>query len=504
MTENIIYLPLITPVLFAIACLFFWTMPKVQRILNITGSFTLLGVAIALLFKVKEEGIIAVQAGGWTAPFGITLVADLFACIMLIVTGLISVIISLYSIYAMDKKRIAFGFYPMMHFLFLGICGAFITGDVFNLYVWFEVILVSSFVLLTLGGIKAQLEGAIKYVALNFLASAFFLAGIGVLYGLTGTVNMADLALRLPEVEHSGMLTLAMSFFFMAFGIKSAVFPMFFWLPASYHTPPVAVTSLMAGLLTKVGVYALIRFFTLMFSNEMVFYSDILIYVAGFTMVTGVLGAAAQNDFRKILSFHIISQIGYMIMGLALFVPLALAGTVFFIIHNIIVKTNLFLISGVVKELKGSYKLKKLGGVYNKYPVVAAMFAISAFALSGIPPLSGFWPKFMLIKAGFLSEYYIISLIALGVGLLTMFSMTKIWNEVFLKDKAVETAENVPFISRQLLYTSKIMLVLPVIFMVILIISMGIFAEPLINLFMETAHQLLNNEEYINSVFRIE
>jgi multicomponent Na+:H+ antiporter subunit D len=221
--------------------------------------------------------------------------------------------------------------------------------------------------------------------------------------------------------------------FLVAFGIKAAIFPLFFWLPASYHTPPVAVSALFAGLLTKVGVYALIRVFTLIFIQDIGYTHSILLVLAAFTMVTGVLGAVAQNEFRRILSFHIISQIGYMVMGLALFTPLALAGSVFYIAHHIIVKTNLFLISGLVERLHHSKLLKDMGGLYRARPLLAVLFLVPALSLAGIPPLSGFFAKLGLVQAGLESRQYGVVFVALGVSLLTLFSMMKIWNEAFWK-----------------------------------------------------------------------
>ncbi len=500
MNQIIIILPLLTPLLTAILCLLAWRSTGVQKVLFLVGAVTKLVFSCLLIAEVNRQGIVTMQLGGWEAPYGIPFVADIFSSLMILVNAIIGMAVALYSIKSVDSDRIAFGFFPTLHFLLFGISGAFLTGDVFNLYVWFEIILISSFVLLTLGGRKAQLEGAIKYVALNFLASAIFLAGIGTLYGLTGSVNMADLAVIIPEMENQGLLSVSAVFFLVAFGIKAAIFPLFFWLPASYHTPPLAISAMMAGMLTKVGVYALIRFFTLIFNHDPGFTHTILLWTGGLTMVVGVLGAAAQNDFRKILSFHIVSQIGYMIMGLAISTTLAIAGAIFFIVHNIIVKTNLFFISGIIRYAKGSYKLKRLGGVYDRYPILAAYFIISAFALTGLPPLSGFWPKFMLVKAGLTEGYIFISLLALGVSILTMFSMTKIWNEVFWKPRPVEAKINLPNISRIRLWKEKFWLMFTVTLMAGLIIAMGLFPEPLIAFAERGAEQLLNPQEYIDSV----
>jgi multicomponent Na+:H+ antiporter subunit D len=498
MNSQILLLPLITALLSAIVSLFFWSSARSQRIVFLVGSFLYLFAAILLFQKVWVSGYVTFQAGSWVAPYGITLIADLFSGGMILLTAILTVIASLYYEGAIKNQQVSNVFHPILHFLVFGLTGAFLAGDVFNLYVWFEVMLVSSFVLFTLGGSRSQLEGSIKYVAINVVSSSLFLAGIGVLYGLTGSLNMAALAERLPLVENQGLVTLASIFFLVSFGIKSAIFPLFFWLPASYHTPPVAISSLIVGLLTKVGIYTLLRFFTLIFTSDIDYTHTILIVLSAFTMVVGVLGAAAQIDFRKILSFHIVSQIGYMVMGLAIYTPLAVAGAVFFIIHNILVKTNLFLISGLVKESHGSFALKKLGGVYHTFPFIALLFAISAFSLTGVPPLSGFWGKYLLAVGGFNAQEYLIVGISLFVSILTLFSMTKIWGEVFWKKLPEETTLIIS--SQTELIKRKWLMILPIVLLTVLILLMGLYAKPFVDYSMRVAEQLFDKGAYINAV----
>ncbi|MFP4366195.1 MAG: proton-conducting transporter membrane subunit [Bacteroidales bacterium] len=496
---EVLLFPLLIPLITAVLSLFFWNSSRSQRIVFLLGAIAYLIGAVALLAEIWNEGHVTLQAGDWPVPYGITLVADFLAAGMIMLTGVLTFIAALYSLGAIRETKVSNIYHPIMHFLVFGLTGAFLTGDVFNLYVWFEIMLVSSFVLFTLGGSRSQLEGSIKYVVINVVSSSLFLAGIGVLYGLTGSLNMAVLAVKLPLVENQGLVTLGAIFFLVSFGIKAAIFPLFFWLPASYHTPPVAVSSLIIGLLTKVGIYTFLRFFTLIFSSDVSFTHTILLVLSGFTMVVGVLGAAAQIDFKKILSFHIVSQIGYMIMGLAIFTPLALAGTVFFVMHNILVKTNLFLISGLVNETHGSFALKKLGGVYHRFPVIAILFAISAFSLTGVPPLSGFWGKFILVLGGMEAGQIVIVAVSLFVSILTLFSMTKIWGEVFWK-KLPESTELL-ISTQKKFFAGKWLMVLPVFILTMLIISMGLFAGPFVDYSMRTAEQLMNSDSYINAVF---
>jgi multicomponent Na+:H+ antiporter subunit D len=302
---------------------------------------------------------------------------------------------------------------------------------------------------------------------------------------------MADLAYRLgSETQNEFMITSAV-LLLIAFGIKAAVFPLYFWLPASYHTPSVTVSAVFAGLLTKVGVYALIRTFTLIFSMDLFFVQPLLYFIAGLTMISGVFGAASQFHFRRILSFHIISQIGYMILGLAIYTPLALAGTVFYIFHHIIVKTNLFLISGIVRRLQGSEQLKQLGGLYKQYPFLAILFLIPALSLGGIPPLSGFFAKFIVIKAALLSEQYLLVIAALLTGILTLYSMTKIWSEVFWKKEKPPLKSHPPI---------PVNLFIPVLVMALATIGIGLFADVLFRLSEIAANQLMDPSSYIKAV----
>ncbi|MFO7923105.1 MAG: proton-conducting transporter membrane subunit [Bacteroidales bacterium] len=498
MNSEILFFPLLIPLISAVLSLFFWQSARYQRIIFLLGSFVYLLAAVRLITGVWDQGYVTLQAGSWPAPFGITLIADLLSAGMILLTAVLTLMAALYFEGSIRSRKVSNVFHPILHFLVFGLTGAFLAGDVFNLYVWFEIMLVSSFVLFTLGGSRSQLEGSIKYVAINVVSSSLFLAGIGVLYGLTGSLNMAALAVKLPLVENQGLVTLASVFFLVSFGIKAAIFPLFFWLPASYHTPPVAISSLIVGLLTKVGIYTLLRFFTLLFTTDLAYTHAILLVLSGFTMVVGVLGAAAQIDFRKILSFHIISQIGYMVMGLAIYTPLAIAGTIFFIMHNILVKTNLFLISGLVKETNGSYALKKLGGVYHTFPFLALLFAVSAFSLTGVPPLSGFWGKFLLALGGLKAGHIVIVAISLFVSILTLFSMTKIWGEVFWKK--LPESSSLLIADQNEFFRKKWLMLMPVLLLTGIILLMGLYAGPFIDYSMRAAEQLMDKQGYINTV----
>jgi len=485
-------LPILIPFATAAACLFAWRHGRLQRVLGVTGSFLLFGAAGSLLWKVRTEGIQVVQIAGWPAPFGISLVADLFSSMMIMVTGILGAAVAVYSAGSIDAGRESFGYYALYQVLLMGVCGAFLTGDIFNLYVWFEVMLMASFVLMALGGEQGQIEGALKYVTLNLMASAVFLAAVGLLYGVAGTLNMADLAAKLHRVAHPGLITVLSMLFLVAFGIKAAVFPLFFWLPASYHTPPVAVSAIFAGLLTKVGVYALIRVFTLIFVQNGGYTHTLILVISGLTMVTGVLGAIAQNEFRRILAFHSVSQIGYMILGLGLFTPLALAGSVFFVIHHSIVKSNLFLISGLANRFGGSFELKQLGGLYVTRPMLGVLFLVPALSLAGLPPLSGFFAKLLLARAGLDIGSYLIVGVLLAVSLLTLLSMTKIWAQAFWRPAPGAGSRTQARAGRAMW--------LPAVALAALSVAIGAAAGPVFELSRDAARQMIDPRIYIDAV----
>ena len=501
MPENIlnvmIVLPVAVPVATAALLLLIRHRPRLARPVSFAGMTVLLLNNNLLTLQVLKHGMVTAQMGNWPAPAGITLAVDTFSALMLSVAAIMGFTIMIYSLVDIDGQRQRYHYHPLLHLLLMGVCGAFLTGDMFNLYVWIEVTLISSFALMTLGGERGQLEGGVKYVVLNLFSSVFLLVGVGTLYRLTGTLNMADLAVKLPEAAPPEVMTVLAMVFFVAFGIKAAVFPLFFWLPASYHRPPVAVSAIFAALLSKVGVYALIRLFTLIFIHDPGTTHTLILVVAGITMITGVLGAFSQMDFRRLLSFHIISQIGYMIMGLGFFTVWGVAGGIFYMIHNIIVKTNLFLVSGITHRLQGSFDLERMGGGYHRHPGVAVLFLIPALSLAGIPPLSGFWGKLVLVWEGLLRGHYIVTGCALFVGLLTLLSMSKIWSEAFWKAPAPQIA---PQDDRRLTPREKGGLVLPVVLLALLTVLIGFYCEPLLKVALKAGRELMQPEHYISTV----
>ena len=499
----LLVLPIALPLLTGVACFAAGSNRILARSLNIGGCGVLLVVSIGLLAQTWQEGVIAASMGNWPAPFGIALVADLLGAAMVVITAITGLACAVYAVADLSRREEARGFHPLFQVLLAGVCGAFLTGDLFNLYVWFEVMLIASFGLLVLGGSRPELDGGLKYVVLNLIATLLFLFGVALLYGATGTLNMAQIHLRLAEAPLTLEIEAAALLLAMAFGMKAAVFPLFFWLPASYHTPSVAVSAVFAGLLTKVGVYALLRVFTLVFSNTPELTTTLFWAVAALTMVTGVLGAASQNEMRRILSFHIVSQIGYMIIGLALLTPLALAGAIFYVIHHIIVKANLFLIAGVARRLGGSMELAEIGGLVRRAPWLGALFLVPALSLAGMPPFSGFWAKLLLIQASLEIDDYAMAAVALTVGLLTLYSMTKIWNEVFWKSApegrpagAAVAPQAAPPLSR----AESASLVWPIAGLAAITVAIGLTVAPAFALAERAAMQLVDPSAYVAAV----
>lgn len=382
-----------------------------------------------LLATVESEGTIVVRVGGWRPELGITLVADLFAVLVLVVAmGTILLV----ELFAIGQRRTLAGANPevvgpVLLVLTSGVALSILTGDVFTLFVAFELILVASYVLLTHQGRSGQVRSGMTYVVINLFASTLFLLGVAFLYAATGTVNLALLAERIPELPEATRTAIGL-WFLVVFGTKAAMFPLFSWLPDSYPTAPTTITAVFAGLLTKIGVYVLIRFHTLTAMDDL---GPLILVLAGATMIVGVAGALAQENVKRILSFHVVSQIGYMLMGLGLFSVAGVAGAIIFLVHQIPVKTVLFLVGGLIEDDQGTSTLSRVNGLATSAPLIGVLFALPALSLAGLPPFSGFVAKLALVDAGLSQEAVAIVAVSLVGSLLTLLSMTKIWLGAF-------------------------------------------------------------------------
>ncbi|MGB1585920.1 MAG: proton-conducting transporter membrane subunit [Thermoplasmatota archaeon] len=494
-----VVLPVLIPMLAAILAMAVPRHPHIQRMIGTLGPALQFAVGLGLLWRVRDGTILVMEMGAWQAPFGIVFVIDVLAAIMVSLTGAVGLATAIYSGADVDGTGRHWTYFPLLNVLLMGVAGAFSTGDLFNLFVWFEVLLIASFVLLGLGGSRAQMEGSIKYVVLNLFSSALFLAALGLLYGLAGTVNMADLAVKLADTDRPGMVTTVAMLFLVVFGIKGAAFPLFFWLPSSYHTPASPVSALFAGLLTKVGVYALIRSFTLIFTQDTAYTHGLLMAVAVLTMLVGVLGALAQRNYRRTMSFMHISQVGYLLLGLSFLTPLALAGVVFYIVHHVFVMSNLFFLGGILQRIQGTSLVQRMGGLARSQPLLAIVFLIPALSLGGVPPLSGFWAKFVVVRAGLETESYVAVAAALIAGVLGLYAAARLWTEVFWKANPDDAPTGTP-----LGKAAAMQAVIPVVAMAAITLLLGFLPGPLMDLAQTAAGQLMGPEAYIEAVLGVQ
>lgn len=489
--------PILVPLSTAALCMVFWARPAVQRLLSLAGSVVLMVLAGCLMSAVQDDGIQVVQMGSWAAPFGITLVADPLSSLLILVAAILGFTVALYSLGDLDPVRERGGFHPVFQVLMTGVCGGLVTGDLFNLYVWFEVMLISSFVLLSLGGTREQIDGAVKYAAINLVATAALLLAVALLYGMTGTLNMADLSVKLPAVANKGAVTSVAVLFIIAFGMKAALFPFFFWLPAAYHTPVPAVQAIFGGLLTKVGVYALVRVFTLIFVGDREWTHAILLWLAMGTMILGSLGGLAVRDLRRAWSWQVVAHIGTMVAGLALATPLALAGTVFYMVHDMVVKAGLFLGAGIVARLAGGETgYDRLGGLFRRLPWLCVLLFIPMAALAGFPPLSGFWGKYALVQAGLSVEAYAAVAALLVSGLLTIWLVGRVWMEMVWKPGPDRHGSPAPMIEGW----RGMALLLPLVVLSLMTVSFGVKPEGLLNISTRSAANLVDPRDYVEAV----
>jgi multicomponent Na+:H+ antiporter subunit D len=490
----VVILPILLPLLAGVLCMVVPARVRVRQGLALGGALGLAVSATVLFVRVVREGPLVLHSGGWKAPVGISLVADLTAVLLVAVTALVGVTTVLFSLRTIDRASQAGLYYPLVMVLLGAVAGAFLTGDIFNLFVWFEVLLLASFGLVVLRGGRSSLEGATKYLIMSLLGSALLLSAIGLTYAMAGTLNMAELSVRMRSAP-AGPATVIAMVFLVAFGIKAAVFPLFPWLPASYPVLPSALISLFSALLTKVGVYSILRVFTLMFMHDPELIRTLLLGVGVLTMVSGVLGAVAQTDIRRLLAFHIISQIGYLIAGIGLGDGPAIAATLVFIVHVSFAKGALFLVAGMARRATGTFNLETMGGLYRREPLLAWLFIVPALSLAGIPPLSGFVAKYSIVRAALLQEAWWVALAAVLVGVLTLFSMIKIWRKGFWEE-APEGARP-PRKPRPQRWT----MVLACSLLGAQSVILGLGAEPLLQMGNRASHQLLNPGAYVQAVF---
>ncbi|MCL7457244.1 Na+/H+ antiporter subunit D [Micromonospora echinofusca] len=497
--SRLVPLPVVVPLLGAALTLLLFRWPGLQRVVSVTCLAVTLVVAAVLLVQAYRHGPVVVQVGGWPAPVGIVLVADQLAALMLVVSSAVTLCVLLYSV---GQGQGDFGetvpvtiYHPTYLVLTAGVTNAFLAGDLFNLFVGFEILLAASFVLITLGGTETRIRTGSTYVVVSILSSMIFLASVGLVYAATGTLNMAQLAHRLDALPDGVRLTLQLMLL-LAFGVKAAVFPLSAWLPDSYPTAPAPVTAVFAGLLTKVGVYAIIRTETLLFPGGQL--AGPLMVVAGLTMLVGILGAVAQSDMKRLFSFTLVSHIGYMVFGVGLSTVAGLSGAIFYVVHHITIQTTLFLVAGLVEERAGSTDLRRIGGLARAAPLLGVLFFVPAMNLAGIPPFSGFLGKLGLLQAGVAAgEPLPGALVAAGTitSLLTLYVASRVWNIAFWRAPQLATTEPVVRLPA--------LMVGATIALVGLGLALTVVAGPLFDVTADAAVDLRERTPYIRSVLPV-
>ncbi len=487
-----------------------------QQIAVSIAALTAVAVVSALLLvQVDRTGPVVVEVGGWEAPWGIVLVVDRLSAIMLLISALMLLGVLLFAvgqgIVDSDRETPVSIFHPTYLVLAAGVFNAFIAGDLFNLYVGFEMLLSASYVLLTLGGTGARIRVGVTYIVVSLTSSLLFLSAIALIFGATGTVTMALIAERVADLPADVQLILNL-LLLLAFCVKAAVFPLSFWLPDSYPTAPAPVTAVFAGLLTKVGIYAIIRTQTLLFPDSPL--SVPLMVVAFLTLLVGILGALAQADIKRLLSFTLVSHIGYMIFGIAMGTQLAIGATIYYVVHHITVQTALFLCAGLIERVGGTTSLARLGGLLKAAPFVALLFFLGALNLGGIPPFSGFLGKFALFQAGtVLGDPITFVLIAAGAAtsLLTLYALARVWNMAFWRSTDEVEGYQSPMLDRLLkapedegsvrTRTVSPLMTGATAALLALTVALTVFAGPVFGLTSRAAANIADPATYIDAVF---
>jgi len=488
---------------------------RLQVLVSVASLTAAAVMSAVLLVLVDRDGPAVVKVGGWDAPWGIVLVVDRLSAIMLLIAALMLLGVLVFAvgqgIIDGDEEAPVSIFHPTYLVLAAGLFNAFVAGDLFTMYVGFEMLLSASYVLLTLGGTGARIRVGITYIIVSLVSSLLFLSAIALIYGATGTVTLALIAERMPQLPADVQLILGL-LLLIAFGVKAAVFPMSFWLPDSYPTAPAPVTAVFAGLLTKVGVYAILRTQTLFFPENQ--FSIPLMVVAGLTMLVGILGALAQADIKRLLSFTLVSHIGYMLFGIAIGTPLAIAATIFYVVHHITVQTTLFLAAGLIDRVGGTTSLSRLGGLLKSSPLIAILFFIGALNLGGIPPFSGFLGKIALFQAGTsIGDPIMYVLIAVGAltSLLTLYALARAWNMAFWRPRTevknftstmsallMEDPQDEGIVRKK---TISPLMIGATTSMLVLTLGLSVFAGPIFDLTTRAAENISDPSTYIDAVF---
>jgi multicomponent Na+:H+ antiporter subunit D len=489
--NNLIVLPLLIPLFTAVVLILFNRSLRMQRFASAVSMGLQAITAAVIVARVHGEGIQTLHMGGWVPPYGIVFVADMTAALLVLTTTLTAGACVIYAFATIGESRERHYFYPFLQFLLAGVTGSFLTGDLFNLFVCFEVMLIASYALISLGGTRRQLRETLKYILINILSSTLFVASVAYLYGTTGTLNMAHLSMRVAELQQGGILNVIAVLFLIVFSLKAGLF-LFYWLPGSYGAPPAAITALFAALLTKVGLYALLRTFTLIFYHEPGVTHALIGWMAGATMLLGAIGALAFNDVSRIFNYNVILSVGFIAFGIAVSSGEALEGAVFYLVHDMVAKALLFFLGGMMITAAGTDKLGEAGGLMRTHPVIGWMLFVVLLALVGIPPLSGFAGKLLLVRGGLADRQYVLAAIGLLSSLVVLYSLVRVFMAMFWGDEKGNSA-SAPAKSNASTMTA-------VSFLFVLMAALGIGAEWLYPLIAQASDVLSDPSLYIEAV----
>jgi multicomponent Na+:H+ antiporter subunit D len=490
--NNLLVFPLLLPLLTAVTLVFFKEKIAIQRRLSFCSALINIAISGTLVFQVQKYGVQSLNMGGWLPPYGIAFTADMLAALLVLSTAVVSAACLLYSFGSIGEDRERNYFYLFFQFLLAGVSGSFLTGDIFNLFVCFEVMLISSYALIVLGGTKQQLRETLKYILINIVSSTLFVASVAYLYAATGTLNMAHLSARVAEAGQGGVLTVIAVLFLIVFSLKAGLF-LFFWLPGSYGAPPSAIGALFGALLTKVGLYAIIRTFTLIFYHDTSTTHTFIAWMGAATMILGALGAVAFNDITRILNYNVVISIGFTAFGIAAATEDSLNGVVFYLLHDMIAKALMFMLGGMIIQAAGTANLKEMGGLLKKRPLLGWMFFILSLALAGVPPLSGFAGKVLMIRGGLSVGLHFLTFISLASSFIVLYSMLRIFMNAFWgEDKG--TVLKSPQKQTSMTCAAGALF--------LLMILMGIGSEWLYALVSQAGSFLIQPELYIEAVLR--
>lgn len=493
-----------TPILMAAVTIMLRPRPQLQKVLNIAVTFALVIMSVLLLLQVWNEGIQVYEVGEW-GKYGIMLVADLLSAGMVVLTAFISFLSLVYSLDYIEKRSLNSTYFPLFNLLLAGLNGSFLTGDIFNLFVFFELLLLSSCGLVIAnehGGITKssdKMEATFKYLVLNMLGAIIMLIAVASLYATTGTLNMADISVKLSAMSAAGTMpwhVFAIALMFIVvFGNKAAIFPLHYWLPDVHPTAPSPISAMLSGVLIKVGVYGMLRVFYLIFRDTLYIFQPVIIYLALATIIVGAISAVAQTDVKRLLAYSSVSQIGYVFLGIGLGGVYAITAALIYLVNHAIAKSMLFLSSGGIIHHAGTRDMRKMGGMVDSSPLLALLFLVGAMSIAGLPPMGGFIAKFVLFDAGISGKYYFEIGIALIFAVFTLFYMFRAWLLMFWGEK-----RDVDKYGEYSSHKASPLIMIPIIVLATAILIFGLYAEPLISLATATAGQILDPQPYIDAV----